>query len=60
MYLLSIIFSIDEPYGEWSPDVINDVTRVPDQISLENHTESHRNEVDDQGLSPSFGFFVNF
>lgn len=34
----------DEYHSEWSPDIINDVTRVPDQIILEKRSTPDENE----------------
>lgn len=60
---MSFIF-LDEHYREWSPDIINDITRVPDQIVLQKLTEpeyNHSVEVgdDDLGLMSTF-FPCNF
>ena len=60
---ISYVF-LDERYREWSPDIINDITRVPDQIVLQKHTDPEYNnpvEVgdDDLGLISAF-FFVIF
>ena len=39
-----LIFYLDEYHSEWSPDIINDVTRVPDQIVLDKRSAPEQNE----------------